>query len=120
MFLVELSHNTIKKEIDELDNKSKRKDIALKDSTIKLENDHVNLMKFIEQDNLTTQDKDKEAEQMQNVRKKKEKKIKKIDTQIQNLKSDIEKNKDVLNALEEHKKFLVALPFPNLPTWLAE
>lgn len=57
---------------------------------------------------------------MQNVRKKKEKKIKKIDTQIQNLKSDIEKNKDVLNALEEHKKFLVALPFPNLPTWLGE
>ena len=33
MFLVELSHNTVKKEIDELDNKSKRKSIALKDSS---------------------------------------------------------------------------------------
>jgi len=25
-----------------------------------------------------------------------------------------------LNALEEHKKFLLSLPFPNLPQWLAE
>lgn len=32
MFLVELSNNTIKKEIEELDHKSKRKAIALKDS----------------------------------------------------------------------------------------
>jgi hypothetical protein len=62
MFLVELSHNTVKKEIEELDHKSKRKAIALKDSSNDLENDHVKLIKFIEQDNTTTQDKDKEAE----------------------------------------------------------
>lgn len=59
---MELSHNTVKKEIEELDHKSKRKAIALKDSSNQLENDHIKLIKFIEQDNFTTQDKDKEAE----------------------------------------------------------
>jgi hypothetical protein len=54
MFLVELSNTTIKKEIEELDHKSKRKAIALKDSSNQLENDHIKLMKFIEQDNITT------------------------------------------------------------------
>ena len=48
MFLVELSHNTVKKEIEELDHKSKRKAIALKDSSNALENDHIKLMRFIE------------------------------------------------------------------------
>lgn len=54
---------------------------------------------------------------MVGIRKKKENKIKKIDSKIQNLKSEIEKNKDVLNALEEHKKFLLALSHSN---WIAE
>lgn len=120
MFLVELSQNTIKKEIDEVDSRVTRMSNALQQSSAQLQDDYERLMQFIEKDNWLTQEKDKEAETMQNERKKKEKKIKKIDTQIQNLKSDIEKNKDVLAALEEHKNFLVALPFPNLPTWLVE
>ena len=37
MFLVELAHSTIKEEIEELDHKSKRKEIALKDSGNQLE-----------------------------------------------------------------------------------
>lgn len=48
MFLVELANNTVKKEIEQLDHKSKRKAIALKDSANDLENDHITLMKFIE------------------------------------------------------------------------
>ena len=82
MFLVELSYNTIKKEIEELDHKTKRKDIALKDSSNQLENDHIKLMKFIEQDNITTQEKERQAESMVALRKKKENKIKKIDSKI--------------------------------------
>ncbi len=117
MFLVELSNNTIKQEIEELDHKSKRKGIALKDSGSQLEADHIKLMKFIESDNITTQDKEKEAEKQVALRKKKEAKIKKIDTKIANLKSDIEKNKDVLTGLESHKEFLVELSHP---TWIAE
>lgn len=48
MFLVELNYNTIKKEIEELEHKSKRKGIALKDSSNQLENDQIKLIKFIE------------------------------------------------------------------------
>jgi hypothetical protein len=48
MFLVELSNTTIRREIEELDHKSKRKAIALKDSANQLESDHIKLMRFIE------------------------------------------------------------------------
>lgn len=54
MFTVELSYNTVKEEIEDLETKSKRKDNALKDSINMLENDHILLMKFIEEDNLET------------------------------------------------------------------
>ena len=74
-------------------------------------------MKFIEQDNITTQEKEREADKMIAVRKKKENKIKKIDSKIQNLRSEIDKNKDVLNALEDHKKFLIALSHNS---WISE
>lgn len=47
------------------------------------------------------------------LRKKKEAKIKKIDTRIANLKSEIEKNKDVLTGLEAHKDFLIELSHVN-------
>lgn len=47
------------------------------------------------------------------TRKKMEAKIKKIDSRIANLKSDIEKNKDVLTGLESHKEFLIELSHVN-------
>ena len=109
MFLVELSHNTIKEEIEDLDYKGKRKEIALKDSNVKLENDNIKLMKFIDQDNQTTTLKEKEAEEITKDRKNKEVKIKNIDQKIQSLKSEIDKNKDILTALEAHKEFLVKI-----------
>lgn len=51
------------------------------------------------------------------LRKKKEAKIKTIDTRITNLKSEIEKNKDVLTGLEAHKEFLIELSHVN---WIAD
>lgn len=72
MFLVELSYNTIKEEIDDLDNKGKKKEIALEDSKKQLESDHLKLIKFIEQDNVTTTDKEREAEKVATRKKKKE------------------------------------------------
>lgn len=51
------------------------------------------------------------------LRKKKEAKIKKIDTRIANLKSEIEKNKDVLTGLESHKDFLLELSHIN---WITD
>jgi hypothetical protein len=64
MFTVELSYNTVKEEIEDLETKSNRKDIALRVSINLLESHHIQLMKFIEEDNLETQSKDKEAEKL--------------------------------------------------------
>ena len=53
--------------------------------------------------------KEKEAEEVTKERKNKEIKIKSIDQKIQSLKSEIDKNKDILIALEAHKEFLVKI-----------
>jgi peptidoglycan hydrolase CwlO-like protein len=66
-------------------------------------------VKFIEDDNKTTSERIKEAEQATQDRKKCEAKIKGLDNKIQNLYSDIDKNIDQLTALEHHKKFLFGI-----------
>ncbi len=50
MFLVELSFNTVKKEIEELDHKQSRKKTAIETSQVQLEKDGLKLMKYIEKD----------------------------------------------------------------------
>ena len=55
MFLVELSYNTIKEEIIDLELKRAAKSEALNDSSNQLEKDNKKLVDFIENDNLTTQ-----------------------------------------------------------------
>lgn len=60
MFLVELSHNTINEEIDDLVKKASRREVAIKESNKQLENDHLKLMRFIEEDNKTTNEKEKQ------------------------------------------------------------
>ena len=55
MFLVELSYNTIKEEIIDLELKRAAKSEALTDSSNQLEKDNKKLVDFIENDNLTTQ-----------------------------------------------------------------
>ena len=57
MFLVGLSYNTIREEILQLDVKQNRKGDALKDSSLQLDTDSAKLIKFIENDNMTTQEK---------------------------------------------------------------
>jgi hypothetical protein len=54
MFLVELSYNTIKEEILDLDMKKNRKGDALKESSTQLDKDSKKLTQFIESDNITT------------------------------------------------------------------
>jgi hypothetical protein len=54
MFLVELSYNTIKEEIKDLDMKKNRKGDALKDSSLQLDADNAKLLKFIDRDNIST------------------------------------------------------------------
>ena len=106
MFLVELSYNTIGKEIKDLDTKKNNKSKALEDSRKQLDKDNKLLEQFIETDNQTTNERNKQAENETHQRKTKETMIKQLDTKMQSVKSDIDKNLDQLNTLEEHKKFL--------------
>lgn len=62
MFLVEMSYNTIKEEITQLELKTNRKLTALQESDQTLENDNNKLVKYIEEDNKTTSDRVREAE----------------------------------------------------------
>jgi|TARA_B110001450_G_C17215664_1_gene317295 hypothetical protein len=72
MFLVELSYNTIKEEIVDLELKRNAKKEALSDSSTQLEKDNKKLVDFIEKDNIATQTKNKEAENAHQERKNKE------------------------------------------------
>ena len=62
MFLVELSNNTIGNEIKDLELKKNRKNLALQEATQALSEDGERLISFIEKDNMTTKQKQKEAE----------------------------------------------------------
>mmetsp|Transcript_29569 Transcript_29569/g.45089 ORF Transcript_29569/g.45089 Transcript_29569/m.45089 type:complete len:216 (-) Transcript_29569:807-1454(-) len=106
MFLVELSYNTIGKEIKDLDTKKNNKSKALEDSKKQLDKDNKLLEQFIETDNQTTSERNKEADNETHKRKTKETMIKQLDARMQNVKSDIDKNLDQLHTLEEHKRFL--------------
>jgi regulator of replication initiation timing len=79
MFLVEMSYNTIKDEIQDLKMKTTRKTEALAESNTTLDKDNAKLVKFIEDDNKTTSDKVKESEKAEKARKDWEAKIKKLD-----------------------------------------
>ena len=120
MFLVDLSYNTIKEEIKDLDLKKNRKAYALKDSTTQLDKDSAKLIQFIESDNLTTTERTKAAEEATVERKAAETKINELKGQIQNFKSDIDKNVDSLNALEEHKSFLYTIFEKEDKNWVEE
>jgi hypothetical protein len=54
MFLIEMSYNTIKEEINSIDEKKDKKSKALNESSCQLDTDKAKLIKFIENDNMTT------------------------------------------------------------------
>jgi hypothetical protein len=57
-----MAQNVIQNRIGDLDTKARRKAQALKDSESQLQNDDVKLLKFIEKDQLSTHDKEREAD----------------------------------------------------------
>lgn len=117
MFLVELSQNVIKDKIEELDFKNKRKAKALKDSELQLQNDDVKLLKFIEKDQLQTHDKEKESDKTQIERKAMEVVEKDLQVQIVNIRSEIEKSKDIVGGLQDLGEFLLSL---SPQAWVAD
>lgn len=120
MFLVELSFNTVKKEIEELDNKRDRKENAIKSSFDQLEEDNTKLIKFIEKDQIKTSKKEKGAKQAMRDCQILQDKNKEYDNLINNIKSDISKQKDVLNSLEENKNFILELSEIQSSNWVKE
>jgi hypothetical protein len=74
-----------------------------------LQNDDVKLLKFIEKDQLSTHDKEREADRTAAERKAMEIVDKDLQTQIVNVRSDIEKSKDIVNSLKDHSDFLTNL-----------
>lgn len=109
MFLVQLSHNTIKKEIELLNTKVERKQKALEQSSMQLNDDERIVRGYVENDNDQTKKLELHAESQQQERKKREDELKDIDSQIQNLRSEYQKHQDTLDNLQDHKAFLLKL-----------
>lgn len=89
--MVELSQNVIQQRIEELDVKNKKKTRALKDSEAQLQSDDVKLLKFIEKDQLSTHEMERQADKAAAERKAMELIDKDYQTQIVNVRSEIEK-----------------------------
>jgi hypothetical protein len=117
MFLVELSQNVIQQRIQELDLKNQRKARALKDSEVQLQSDDQKLLRFIERDQLQTHEKEKDADRTIGERKGMEQLDKELQMQIVNVRSEIEKQKDVVQGYKELGDFLMGLSDPR---WVAK
>ncbi len=100
-----------------MDTKKSRKSKALADSSTQLDKDKDNLMDFIESDNITTSNRNKQADSATKDRKTKEAMIKQLDGKIQNVKSDIDKNRDQLHTRVERKKCLFNIFEKENATW---
>lgn len=97
--MAELAYNTVAKEIQELENKKVRRQTALETSTKELEDDHMDLIKFIQEDTKHGEERAEEEKKQQKLKAEKEDRLKGIETSIAAIKSDIDKNKDALGQL---------------------
>ena len=109
MFLAELACNTVDEEIKELELKRKRRDETLLFSRKELDEDNSDLMLFIQTDNVMREQKVQEQRLQEQEKSKKEDEIKKLDAQIQQEKSEIEKNKDALLDSRVIQNFVLSL-----------
>eukprot|EP00351_Strombidinopsis_sp_SopsisLIS2011_P001157 CAMPEP_0116889298 /NCGR_PEP_ID=MMETSP0463-20121206/24710_1 /TAXON_ID=181622 /ORGANISM="Strombidinopsis sp, Strain SopsisLIS2011" /LENGTH=276 /DNA_ID=CAMNT_0004555703 /DNA_START=10 /DNA_END=842 /DNA_ORIENTATION=- len=103
------SLNTIDTEIKDLITKSNNRDTALKESLAELDKDQTDLLKFIEEDNHMKKNKDADEKKQIKEKQDKEEKIKNLDLTIANIKSDIDKNKVLLESANSYKEFLLKL-----------
>jgi hypothetical protein len=107
MFLAELAYNTVAREIDELENKKDRRKKTLETSQKELEEDHMDLIKFINDDTKHKNEREEEEKRQQKLKAEKEEKLKGIEQQIDIIKSEIDKNKDGLGGLEKAREFIL-------------
>ena len=99
MFHAELANKTVQAEITDLMTKQHNRHEALMQSDEELKRDHLDLMSFISEDNVVKREKEKREKQLLDKRQEKEETLKRLDRNIQMIKSDIAKNKDYLKGL---------------------
>lgn len=109
MFRVELSKETLQKEIDKLDNQTSKRLQALVGSAQELEIDKRDLHLFVEQSNKDRIEKENEEKRLFKEKKDKEDKEHALNSEIQQLSSEIDKNKDLLLTCNELKLFMLEL-----------
>lgn len=109
MFRVELSKETLQKEINNLDKKTERRLQALGQSGLELETDRRDLMSFVEKSNNDRKEKEFEEKRLLREKKLKEDKETALNIEIQQYNSEIEKNRDACTYLNELKGFILEL-----------
>ena len=109
MFRVELSKETLQKEINNLDKKTERRLQALGQSGLELETDRRDLMSFVEKSNNDRKEKEFEEKRLLREKKLKEDKETALNIEIQQYISEIEKNRDACTYLNELKGFILEL-----------
>ena len=82
---------------------------ALKKSQEELNDDHSALLAFIAADNKEKKDKEFKEKNAHSQRQLKDDEIKKLDMNIQQVRSDIEKHKDALGDLQMNQRFILEL-----------
>jgi uncharacterized protein YoxC len=75
-------------------------------------------MKFIEKDTIKTSEAEREAKKAAKDCQGLNEESKDLENKINNVKSDINKNKDQLSALEDHKKFMLELSELQKKSWV--
>mmetsp|Transcript_62189 Transcript_62189/g.71288 ORF Transcript_62189/g.71288 Transcript_62189/m.71288 type:complete len:543 (-) Transcript_62189:251-1879(-) len=109
MFLVEMSLGIIGDEIQKLKDQSDKNKMALKRSHQTLKKDKDRFMKHLEDNKSNTDEATRQAEQEAKRKKEKEQRIKELNQKITAMKTEINRNEDMLNALGGYKSFLDCL-----------
>jgi hypothetical protein len=109
MFLVQMSLDTKREEIRKLEEKAQMKEEALKKSELMLEEDAIRFDTFLKENDKEAHKAIKRAETETKAKTDKVQEIKKLNSQIQAIQSDMSKSKEQLEDCLKHKEFLDSL-----------
>ena len=102
MFLAELAYNTVEEEIKELEEKQHRRQQSLVESARELEADKTDLQTYIGKDRALREKKEEQEKELHSKKIAKEDTLKKLDIQISQVRSEVEKDKDDLGSLKSN------------------
>ena len=93
----------------ELEERQQRRNESLIDSSKELEQDKMDLHAYIARDKFVKEQKEEEQKRLEGEKSAKDEKLKKLDQDILQVRSEIEKNKDALGHLTTNRDFLLSL-----------